>query len=125
MKYNFCGTELSWLVHLVKYSRNSGIKNFLILILELASENSQKNICGLRKLHLLCPSNVLYYNYCSNLIYIDTTYVIGWVAVKFGINTTSVVLKIKVSRVNLSEITHFQYSKSNQIFTANTHAIPC
>ena len=97
MKYNFCGTELSWLVNLVKYSQNSGIKNFLIL--ELASENSQKNICGLRKLHLLCPSNVLYYSYCNNLIYIDTTYVIEWVAVKFGINTTSVVLKIrKVSR---------------------------
>ena len=81
MKYNFCETELSWLVHLVKYSQNSGIKNFLILVLELVSENSQKNICGpncgLRKLHMLCPSNVLYYNYCSNLIYIDTTYAIN------------------------------------------------
>ena len=38
-------------------------------------------------------------------------YVIAWVAVKFGINTTSVVLKVGKFH-EVSEITHFQYHKS-------------
>ena len=38
---------------------------------------------------------------------------IAWVAVKFGINTTSVVLEMgQISQGEASEITHFQYNKS-------------
>ena len=52
------------------------------------------------------------------------TFVIAWpwVVVKFGINTTSVALKMrKVHEAKSSEITNFQYNK-NAIYT---HAILC
>ena len=52
-------------------------------------------------------------------------YVIACVAVKFGINTTSVVLEMwKISRGKPSEITHFQYNKSG-IYPKFSLLYPC
>ena len=50
-------------------------------------------------------------------------YVIAWVAVKLGINTTSVALEMrKFVEAKLSQITYFQYNKSGPNFHCYTHA---
>ena len=53
-------------------------------------------------------------------------YVIAWVAVKFGINTTSVLYWKwdKFDEVKPSEITHFQYNKSG-IYPKFSLLYPC